>query len=108
MIDPVLLQQFCDPGMSFADYMSDFQFFKAIGCVFIGPLGFYVTGLMVYGAVALPLYIRQNSTIIPVTLLFLVGGAILPQVAGPGVALAALAVLLTGAGVLTVLYYRYS
>jgi hypothetical protein len=70
--------------------------------------GFLVVGLLVYGGINLAILIRTGDVRIPVVLTLLTGGAIIPQVAAPGVAIVAITLLVAGAGALTLLYYRYS
>jgi hypothetical protein len=86
----------------------DFQFVKAIGCTYANPSSLAVVGLLVYGGITLSIFLRTGDVRIPVVLTLLTGGAILPQVAAPGVAIVGIALLITGAGALTLLYYRYS
>jgi len=98
----------CEASMSGFDYLMSFEFIKALTCTYANSAGFLATGLIVYGGVAVSIYIRTNSVVIPFVLLLLVGGAIIPQVAGVGVAVATILFLATGAGVLTFLYHRHS
>jgi len=92
----------------FIDHFLNFRFVEAISCTYVNTAGLLTVGLIFYGGISIPLYIRTGDVRMPVVLLLLTGGAIVPQIAGPGLALATLALLLTGAGVLTLLYYRYS
>jgi hypothetical protein len=46
--------------------------------------------------------------VIPTVLLLLTGGAILSQVAAPGVQIATILILVSGGGAVAYLYYRYS
>lgn len=98
----------CDPAMGGTDYLLNFEFIKAISCTYANAAGLLVTGLMVYGAISLAIYIRTDSVTIPAVLVLLTGGAVLSQVAAPAMAVATVLVLTTGAGTITILYYRYS
>jgi hypothetical protein len=103
-----LVLQMCEAGMGFIDYLLNWQFFKAATCVYANPIGLLVVGMIFYGSVAVPIYLRQNSVVIPTVLLLLTGGAVMSQVAAPVTALVTIMLLMTGAGVLTYLYYKFS
>jgi len=111
MISPVLLQGMCT-GVNTADDMISellsFHFVKAFTCTYAASAGFLVVGLLVYGGIMLSIFLRTGDVRIPVVLTLLTGGAIIPQVAEPGVTIIGIALLISGAGVLTLLYYRYS
>ncbi len=98
----------CDPAMSGADYLTNWEFMKAVTCTYANAAGYLVTGLLVYGAVSLSIYIRTGSVIIPFVLLLTTGGAVMQVVAGPATAIATILLLCVGAGSITLLYYRYS
>lgn len=98
----------CDGSTTGTEYLLDFEFIKAVTCTYADPLGLLVFGLLVYGAIALSIYIRTDSITIPVILLFLVGGAVTPQLAGPAAGIATIAVLVTGAGALTLVYLKFA
>lgn len=102
-----VILQMCQ-GDSFIENMLSWEFFEAVTCVYANPIGFLVVGMVVYGAVSVPIYLRTNSVVIPTVLLLLVGGAVMPQIAAPGTALITIMLLMTGAGVLTYLYYKFS
>lgn len=111
MTDPVVMQSaadFCPTGVSGMGHLRNFAFLKAVVCTYASVAGILVTGLFVYGAVSLSLYIRTGSVVIPAVLLLLTGGAILPFVASPGVGIAAVLLLTVGGGAFAVLYYSYS
>lgn len=110
MMEDMLLQSgpYCDTSMSGVDYVRDYAFLKAFACTYASVAGLAVVGLFVYGAVSLSIYIRTGSTLIPMVLLLLTGGAVLPAVASPGVGIATVMLLTTGAGAFAVLYYRFS
>jgi len=105
------IAQMCS-GVSTADDMIaellKFHFVKAFTCTYAASAGLLVTGLIVYGGINLAILIRTGDVRIPVVLTLLTGGAIIPQVASPGVAIIGIALLVSGAGALTLLYYRYS
>lgn len=108
-MDPIALQQgVCDPSVAGQDYLTQFEFIKAFTCTYASAAGFLVTGLLVYGAISLSIYIRTGSVAIPAILVLLTGGVVVVQLAAPAVAVATILVLVAGAGVLTYLYYSYS
>lgn len=98
----------CDGTTTGVEYLTDFEFIKAVTCTYADPMGLLVFGLIVYAAIALSIYIRTDSITIPVVLLFLVGGAVTPQLAGPAAAVATVGVLVTGAAALTLVYVKLS
>jgi hypothetical protein len=100
--------QVCDPDKTMVDYISNAEFIKALSCPYFNTAGMLVTGMFVYGAISSVIYLRTDSVMIPFVLLLLTGGAITTQLAGPGMAIATILLLTVGAGVLTVLYRRYS
>lgn len=102
------LLQMCTAGKPGYEYLYDFGFVKSISCTYIDPATLAVVALMVWGGVSLALYLTQGDIRIPVVLLLLTGGVVMPQVAAPGLTLAVLALLLTAASLTTVLYYKYS
>lgn len=100
--------QLCDPSTSPLEHLLDFQFVKAVSCTYVNASSLLVVGMLVYGGIGLSIYIRTGSMRIPAVLLLLTGGAIVPQIAGPAVSVAVIGLMLLGAGVITLLYYRYS
>lgn len=98
----------CDPSMTGFEYLLNFEFIKALSCTYFNTAGMLVTGLMVYGAISLSIYIRTGSVIIPFVLLLLTGGAVTTQLAAPALGIAVLLLLVTGAGVMTYLYSKFS
>lgn len=105
---PAVVAQMCTDGYGLADYLHSFRFVDASVCAYADVVGFPLLATIVYGAVAIPTYLTTGSIMIPVILLLLTGGATVAQLAAPGTALAAIALLVAGAGVLTVLYYSFS
>jgi len=103
-----LILQMCAAGKDGPGYIKNFQFVKAITCTYADPAGLVTVGLLFYGGIAMALTIRQGSVLMPVVLLLLTGGAILSQIAAPGVSIAGILLLVVGSGVVTLLYYRYS
>lgn len=101
------LLQMC-PGKPGYEHLTDFEFIEAIVCTFSNEMGFAVFTLFVYGGIMLAIYATTDDVRIPAVLIFITGGLAIPQVASPAIAIVTLVVLLTGAGVLTLLYYRYS
>jgi len=105
--DLIMQAGFCTgkPGM---EHLLDFEFVKAIACTYGNTAGMLVVGLLVYGGIVLSIFLRTGDIRIPVVLTLLTGGAIIPQVAGPGVAIIGIGIILTGGAVMALLYYRYS
>jgi len=108
MFDTIILQGLCSAGKSGPEYLTDFQFVKAISCTYADSAGLLVVGMLVFGGVFTAIYAQTNDIRIPAVLLLLTGGAVTSVIATPGLTIAGLVVLLVGAGVLTLLYYRYS
>lgn len=105
MMDIVL--QMCDPSKGFLDYITNFQFWKAVTCPYANSVGFLTLGLFVYGSISIPIYLTTGSIIVPAVLLLLVGGAVMSQVAAPATTIAVLVLLGAGAGSLGALYLKY-
>jgi len=105
---PPVPLQICNPSTPGYDYLLDFEFIKAFTCTFANPAGLLVVGAIVYGGVALSIYIETNDVIIPVVLMLVAGGALMAQIAGLFVSVATVVLLLTGAGAITYLYLSLS
>ena len=90
------------------ELLTDFEFIKAITCTYGNSMGMAVFSMFVYGGIMLAIYATTDDVRIPAVLTFITGGVAIPQVAAPGIALATIVVLFSGAGVLTLLYYKYS
>lgn len=108
MIPVVLQQGICDASKDFGDYIVNFEFIKAPTCTYANSTGWLVMGLLVYGAIALSIYVRTNSLIIPTVLTFLLGGAILGQVAGIASPVVVILLITVPPGLLALAYYFYS
>jgi len=85
----------------------DAEFINAFVCTFAdsGGLGFVGFGLVVWFVVSAQVYARQQSIIMPVVLLLLLGSVALTMVPAVGLGVAAVIILGGGAG-LTVLMLR--
>lgn len=105
MIGPVL--QLCGGG-GFVDYVTGFEFFKAVGCTYINPLGLAFTAMLVYGGVAIPITLRTDSVMIPTILLLLTGGATFATISSPAVSLGTIALIFAGPAVITLLLFQYA
>lgn len=103
-----LLQAGCEAGVAGYEYITQFEFIKAFTCTYANPIGFLAFGMLTYSAISFSIYIRTDSVMIPFVLLLLIGGVVMTQVAAPAVGVATILLLVMGAGVLTILYYRYS
>lgn len=107
MIPRVVLQS-CEYGQDMAEYITDgFRIADAFRCQFSG-VGLEIAGFILMAAIFVPLYIRSRSPVIPLVLMLLVGGAFVSAIAGPWTAIAALVLLVVGAGGVTYLYAQYS
>ena len=62
--------------------MSNFDLWEALYCPFAAPLGALVVGTVLYSGVALNIFIRTGSFIIPFVLVLLLGGTVLAQMLG--------------------------
>lgn len=89
------------------DELTNFNFVDAFVGTYADPLGIAVVGLLVFGGIALAIYISTGDVRIPVVLLLLTGGVTLGQMASPAVGIAVIMLLLTGAGVITYIFYSY-
>ena len=98
----------CDPTVTGIEHILNFEFMKAVTCTYANAAGYLVTGLLVYGAVGLSIYLRTGSALIPFVLLLTIGGAVMTVIAPPATAIATILILTVGAGSFTVLYYQYS
>lgn len=102
------LQGMCSAGLKGYEYLTNFEFIKAFTCTFANSMGLFVFGTLVYGGISISIYLRTGSAMIPLVLLLITGGVVMAQVAAPVVGMAALLFLIFGAGILTILYQRYS
>jgi len=108
MIEPAdLLLQTCT-GKPGYELLTDFKFIKSVTCTYGNNMGLAVFSLIVYGGIMISIYATTDDIRIPAVLIFITGGITLPQVASPALAFATLIILFSGAGVITLLYYRYS
>jgi hypothetical protein len=107
MIPPVLLQM-CAGDKTGPERLLDFEFVPAVVCTYADPLSLLTVGLIVYGAIGASMYITTGDLRIPFVLVLTIGGAIIPQIAGPGLIVISLILILIGAGTITYLYYQYS
>lgn len=97
----------CGPG-DFQSRLLDWEFVQAFTCQFADSIGFLALGMLVYGFLGMAIYAYTGSVLIPLVLLFLTGGAIMTQTAGIATTIATVIVLVAGAGVVTLIYVRYS
>lgn len=98
----------CDPSVSGMDYLTSFEFVKAITCTYVDPATFVTVGLLVWAGISAAIYARQGSLVTPAILLLLTGGAIMTTMAAPAVAVAGFFVLVIPAGIVAYAIYRYS
>jgi hypothetical protein len=97
----------CD-GTPGHELLTEFAFFESFACTYINPVGLLTVGMFVFGAVGMSIYIRTDSVVLPVILMLTTGGVTLSVLAAPASAIATVTVLVAGAGVITLLYARYS
>lgn len=102
------LQQFCSPGSGFKERLLDFAFTQAITCQYADSVGFYATGMLVYGGILTSIFLTTGSYVLPAVLLLVVGGAVIGQLAAPSMIFVVLLILGVGAGVMTFLYVQVS
>ena len=99
----------CSAGTGFQEYLSSFEFIKAFGCTASELGGGFATVMtLVMGGVSLALYIRTGSVALPTVLVLLTGGVVLSTLAAPAVGIAALLILVFGAGIMTYAYWRFA
>ena len=98
----------CEAGKGGTDYLREFKFLEAFGCTYGNEMGVLAAGLLFIGGIAMSLYITTGDVRIPTVLLLLTGGVTTPLVAGPGLTIIVIMLLLTGAGLITAIYYRWS
>jgi len=78
----------------FQDAMANLDLWEALACPYGTPLGMTVVGTMLYSAIALNIFIRTGSVIIPTILVFILGGTIIGQMVGVVSTFASLLVLI--------------
>lgn len=103
-----MTQGMCDTGMTFADYIRDFAFVKAGVCPYANDVGFLVLGLVVWAVVAIVMTVRTGSLAMTAITTILIGGAVLSQVAAPGIPFVTVLVLAIVGSVIAGLYMNYS
>jgi hypothetical protein len=95
--------------VGFEGYLGNFEFINAFVCTASEMAGGFATvATLVFGGIALSIYIRTGSVAIPVVLLLLTGGAVIPLLAAPAIGIAGILLIVVGAGSMTLAYYRYS
>lgn len=100
---------FCSPGTGFEGYLSNFEFINAFVCTSSDLAGgFAIVSTLVFGGIALSIYIRTGSIAMPAILLLLTGGAVISTLAAPAVGIAGILLVVVGAAAMTFAYYRYS
>ena len=98
----------CTSDTSGWEYLLDFEFIKAFTCSYADAMGFLVFGLLVYGAISLSIYIRTGSVVISTILVFVLGGAVLTQVAVPATGIAVILAIGVIALVVTLAWYEFA
>lgn len=100
---------FCSVGTGFEDYLFNFEFIKAFTCSASDMAGGFATvATLVFGGIALSIYIRTGSIALPAILLFLTGGAVISMLAAPAIGIAGLLLVVTGAAAMAFAYLRYA
>lgn len=100
--------QMCSRGRSFDERMLSFDFVEAITCQYADPLGMGLFAMIVYTGISGSIYIRTGSTILPLGLLLLGGGAFVGQLVGVATPYVVAMLLLIPAGVTAYIYQRFS
>lgn len=91
------------------ELLREFKFIRAVTCPYTDAAGSVVlVALLVFGAIALYLYIRQDSVILPLGVIMMGGGSLLSVMIGPAVAIATLLILVVPAGYIALAYFRHS
>jgi len=100
---------FCSAGYSLGDYLFEFRFIDAFACTSSEMAGGFTTvATLVFGGIALSIYIRTGSVALPGILALLTGGVVLSVLAPPALTIATVLILVLGAGALAYAYYRFS
>lgn len=86
--------------------MNDLKIWEAAFCTYAVPAGELVVGLLFYGSVALSIYIRTGSMMIPFILVLILGGTILAQMVSIVSQFAAVLILLAAPIVLSLLVFQ--
>lgn len=100
-----LMQSCTKPGW---EYLEQFEFLQAFTCTYAADIGFLAAGLIVWASMSLALYIKHGSPIIPLILMFQLGGIAISQVAAVATPIAVLLILVVPPMFAGLLYYRYS
>jgi hypothetical protein len=98
----------CAGNKTGPERLLDFEFVPAVVCTYADPMSLLSVGLIVYGAIGASMYITTGDLRIPFVLVLTIGGAVIPQIAAPGLIVISLVLVLIGAGTITYLYYQYS
>jgi len=103
-----MLQSLCSAGKTGPEYLLEWEFIKAVSCAYVDSAPLYVIGLLVFSPVAISIYVRTGSVMIPLGLLMMTGGVVMSVIPGIGAQWAGILILLAGAGSITYVLYRYS
>lgn len=93
----------CDPydpdqGGALVDAWIDLQWYEAVLCPYDLQVGSLVTGVFVFGAVSMGLYIRTGNAVIPLVALVLGGVVVISRIPSRVVQLIAVVLILGLAG----------
>lgn len=101
--------QYCSKGYGFQDYLFEFRFIDAFSCFASDMVGgFVVIATLVFGAIALSMYIRTGSLVLPGILTLLTGGVVLSTVGAPALSIATIGILVLGAAAIAYAYRQYA
>jgi len=103
-----MMQSLCSAGKTGPEYLLEWAFIKAVSCAYVDSSSIFVVGLLVFSPVALSIYIRTGSVMIPLGLAMMTGGVVMSVIPGIATQWVGVIVLLAGAGTITYVVYRYS
>lgn len=88
-------------------HLLDFEFMKAFATPYTSVLGLGVVGMIVFGGVALAIYISTGDIRMPAVLTLLTGGVVIPLVASPAVSIVVIMLVVLGGGAFAYLAAQY-
>lgn len=86
------------------DLLLDGEYIEAITRVYTDLIGEPLVALIVFGATGAAFYITQRRMIIPLVMLFLIGGITLASIPAPA---SSLIIIFVALGVMTIIYLLY-
>lgn len=98
-----MLALFAAPGL---DALMDWQFMRGLGAPYAEAMGLAPFMLIAMTGISGAIYLRTGSVMLPVGLLFLTGGALVPLLPSVGVMWLVVLVVLVGFGLFAYLYLQ--